>query len=78
MARDDAFDCVTFCGPVLAATGAGNLAEFEALLRPIRYRHGVAAPCAGGEHGPFHRSQSRALCDAIAATRDRRNNVNYF
>jgi hypothetical protein len=39
--RDDAFDCVTFCEVVLAAALAHDLAEFEAALRRIRYRHGA-------------------------------------
>ncbi len=38
--RDDAFDCVTFCEVVLAAAIARDLAEFETLLRRIRYEHG--------------------------------------
>jgi hypothetical protein len=41
--RDDAFDCVTFCETVLAAAIAGNLGEFDAALRAIRYHNGVVS-----------------------------------
>ncbi len=41
--RDDAFDCVTFCETVLAAAIAGNLGEFDAALRTIRYHNGVVS-----------------------------------
>ena len=43
MARDDAFDCVTFCETVLAAAIAGNPGEFDAALRTIRYHNGVVS-----------------------------------
>jgi len=43
VARDDAFDCVTFCETVLAAAIAGNPREFEAALRTIRYHNGVVS-----------------------------------
>ncbi len=39
--RDDAFDCVTYCETVLAAALSRDLAEFEDVLREIRYRHGI-------------------------------------
>jgi hypothetical protein len=39
--RDDAFDCVTFCEVVLAASIAGGLDRFEDTLRRIRYDHGT-------------------------------------
>jgi hypothetical protein len=39
--RDDAFDCVTFCETVLAAAGARDMPEFEAILRRIRYHDGA-------------------------------------
>jgi N-acetylmuramoyl-L-alanine amidase-like protein len=39
--RDDAFDCVTFCETVLAAAIASNRAEFDSVLRSIRYHNGV-------------------------------------
>ncbi|MGH6664849.1 MAG: N-acetylmuramoyl-L-alanine amidase-like domain-containing protein [Pseudolabrys sp.] len=39
--RDDGFDCVTFCETVLAAAGARDAAEFETVLREIRYHNGV-------------------------------------
>lgn len=38
--RDDAFDCVTFCETVLAAALARDLAQFETVLRRIRYEGG--------------------------------------
>ena len=38
--RDDAFDCVTFCEVVLAASLARDLPAFETALRRIRYRNG--------------------------------------
>jgi hypothetical protein len=41
VARDDRFDCVTFCETVLAAARAHDLSSFEAALRTIRYRGGV-------------------------------------
>lgn len=41
VARDDHFDCVTYCETVLAAARAHDLPSFEAELRAIRYRHGV-------------------------------------
>lgn len=41
VARDDRFDCVTFCETVLAAARAHDLPSFEAELRAIRYRGGV-------------------------------------
>jgi hypothetical protein len=43
VARDDGFDCVTFCETVLAAAKAANLGEFESNLKAIRYRDGVVA-----------------------------------
>jgi hypothetical protein len=43
VARDDAFDCVTYCETVLAAAMARQPAEFEANLRTIRYHNGVVA-----------------------------------
>ncbi|HEX9070772.1 MAG TPA: N-acetylmuramoyl-L-alanine amidase-like domain-containing protein [Pseudolabrys sp.] len=43
VARDDAFDCVTFCETVLAAAIAGNPGEFDAALRTIRYHNGVVS-----------------------------------
>jgi hypothetical protein len=43
VARDDGFDCVTFCETVLAAAKAANLDEFESNLKAIRYRDGVVA-----------------------------------
>jgi Protein of unknown function (DUF1460) len=41
VARDDRFDCVTFCEAVLAAAKAHDLPSFEAELRAIRYRNGI-------------------------------------
>ena len=41
VARDDAFDCVTYCETVLAAAMARDPAQFEANLRTIRYHNGV-------------------------------------
>ena len=41
VARDDRFDCVTFCETVLAAAKAHDVPSFEAELRAIRYRNGV-------------------------------------
>lgn len=41
VARDDRFDCVTFCETVLAAARAHDLPSFETELRAIRYRNGV-------------------------------------
>lgn len=43
VARDDAFDCVTFCETVLAAALAKEPAAFETNLRTIRYHNGVVA-----------------------------------
>ncbi|MEI9803199.1 MAG: N-acetylmuramoyl-L-alanine amidase-like domain-containing protein [Pseudolabrys sp.] len=43
VARDDGFDCVTFCETVLAAAKSSNLDEFEQILRVIRYHNGVVA-----------------------------------
>jgi len=43
VARDDGFDCITFCETVLAAAKAANLGEFEQVLRAIRYHNGVVA-----------------------------------
>jgi len=43
VARDDAFDCVTFCETVLAAAIAKEPGEFDATLRMIRYHNGVVA-----------------------------------
>lgn len=43
VARDDGFDCVTFCETVLAAARTSNLDEFETTLRAIRYHNGVVA-----------------------------------
>ncbi len=39
--RDDGFDCVTFCETVLAAAIARDTAEFEKVLREIRYHNGT-------------------------------------
>jgi hypothetical protein len=39
--RDDGFDCVTFCETVLAAAIARDTAEFETVLRDIRYHNGI-------------------------------------
>jgi len=41
VARDDQFDCVTFCEAVLAAAKAHDLPSFEHELRAIRYRNGI-------------------------------------
>ncbi len=41
VARDDAFDCVTFCETVLAAALAQDIAGFTAALRRIRYANGA-------------------------------------
>ena len=41
VARDDAFDCVTFCETVLAAAIAKDPGAFDATLRTIRYHNGV-------------------------------------
>jgi hypothetical protein len=41
VARDDGFDCVTYCETVLAAAIARNIGEFESTLREIRYHNGV-------------------------------------
>ena len=41
MARDDGFDCVTYCETVLAAAIAHNIGEFETTLREIRYHNGI-------------------------------------
>jgi len=38
--REDGFDCVTYNEYVLAAALAGDVSEFEAMLRKIRYRNG--------------------------------------
>ncbi|HET7678531.1 MAG TPA: N-acetylmuramoyl-L-alanine amidase-like domain-containing protein [Xanthobacteraceae bacterium] len=38
--RDDAFDCVTYCEAVLAGAIAGDYAEYQSLLRRIRYAQG--------------------------------------
>lgn len=39
--RDDAFDCITYLETVLAAAIAREPAEFDTVLRVIRYHHGV-------------------------------------
>jgi hypothetical protein len=39
--RADGFDCVTFCETVLAAAIARDTAEFETVLRKIRYHNGI-------------------------------------
>lgn len=41
VARDDGFDCVTFCETVLAAALAGTKNEFDPILRKIRYHDGI-------------------------------------
>jgi len=41
--RDDAFDCVTFCEAVLAAAIATAPAQFDPILKTIRYHDGVVA-----------------------------------
>jgi len=41
--RDDAFDCVTFCETVLAASLAHDIGDFEQALRNIRYHNGVVS-----------------------------------
>lgn len=41
--RDDAFDCVTYCEAVLAAAAVKTPADYEAVLRRIRYRDGSVA-----------------------------------
>ncbi len=41
VARDDCFDCVTFCETVLAAARATRLSDYAPQLRRIRYRNGV-------------------------------------
>lgn len=71
VARDDRFDCVTFCETVLAAAKAHDLPSFEAELRTIRYRNGVvqwrernhdfAAWCA--------RNTENGLCRPVALGR---------
>jgi hypothetical protein len=39
--RDDAFDCVTYCETVLAASLARDYDDFERTLQTIRYANGV-------------------------------------
>ncbi len=41
VARDDGFDCVTFCETVVAAAIAENPGEFDSVLRKIRYHNGI-------------------------------------
>jgi hypothetical protein len=43
VARDDGFDCVTYCETVLAAARASDLGDFATVLREIRYHNGVVA-----------------------------------
>jgi hypothetical protein len=43
VARDDAFDCVTYCETVLAAAMSREPLEFDTHLRAIRYHNGVVA-----------------------------------
>ena len=43
VARDDAFDCVTFCETVLAAAAAGSHSEFDSVLRAVRYHNGIVS-----------------------------------
>jgi hypothetical protein len=43
VARDDGFDCVTYCETVLAAAIARNLSDFETVLQKIRYHNGIVA-----------------------------------
>jgi len=56
VARDDAFDCVTYCETVLAAAIAGSPAEFDSALRTIRYRNGVVS-CSERNHYFFEWGQ---------------------
>ncbi len=39
--RDDVFDCVTYCEAVLAAALVRTSADYDTMLRQIRYRDGV-------------------------------------
>lgn len=41
--RDDCFDCVTFCETVLAAAKARDPADYETVLRKVRYRGGAVS-----------------------------------
>ena len=41
--RDDVFDCVTYCEAVLAAALVRKPADYDDMLRQIRYRDGVVA-----------------------------------
>ena len=41
--RDDVFDCVTYCEAVLAAALVRTPADYDDMLRQIRYRDGVVA-----------------------------------
>lgn len=43
IARDDGFDCVTFCETVLAAAIAGGREEFDSVLKAVRYHNGVVS-----------------------------------
>jgi len=43
VARDDGFDCVTFCETVLAAAIAENVGEFASALRKIRYHNAIVS-----------------------------------
>ena len=43
VARDDGFDCVTFCETVLAAARAGSQDSFDSVLKSIRYHDGVVS-----------------------------------
>ena len=43
VARDDGFDCVTFCETVLAAARAGSRDSFNSALKTIRYHDGVVS-----------------------------------
>ena len=43
VARDDGFDCVTFCETVLAAARSGGRDSFSSALKTIRYHDGVVS-----------------------------------
>ncbi|HTM72586.1 MAG TPA: N-acetylmuramoyl-L-alanine amidase-like domain-containing protein [Pseudolabrys sp.] len=43
VAREDGFDCVTFCETVLAAARAGSRDSFISALKSIRYHDGVVS-----------------------------------
>jgi hypothetical protein len=63
VAREDGFDCVTFCETVLAAALSGEPGDFVPALRMIRYHDGIVTYYARNHY--FHEWCARNVANGL-------------